>query len=232
MSIPPAPTLNAALYARVSTLDQHCEMQLREVGDWIARQGWAQSKYVELISTRKRRPELQRVMADAIARKVDCVVVWKLDRFGRSLSELVENIETLDRAGVRFICMSQGIDTDKRNPTSRFLLHILASVAEFERDLTGERRLLGQNEYNRAFEAGEVGPKDKGKRESRSGKNLAAHRPLKVFRRAEAFALRAAGMSWRKIAERLNVPFSTVRRAVAALKTAPKPTKPRVPKAQ
>ncbi len=204
-------------------------MQLREVGEWIARQGWAPSKYVEMISTRKRRPELQRLMADAIARKIDVVLVWKLDRFGRSVQELVANIETLDRAGVRFICISQGIDTDLRSPSSRLQLNIMASFAEFERDLIQERVRLGLTEYNRAFAAGEVG---KGKaRESRSKLNLAAHRPLKVFPRAQAYALRAAGLSWTQISERLGISATTVRRAVAALKPAQKPTKKRLPKA-
>jgi putative DNA-invertase from lambdoid prophage Rac len=204
--------MRAAIYARVSTYDQHCQMQVRELKEDATRRGWGQVEYVDMESTRKRRPELERLLADAAKGKLDTVLVWKLDRFGRSVQELVANIAALDRAGVRFIVASQGIDTDKRNPTSRFLLHILAAVAEFERDLIQERVKAGQAEYMRAYEAGEVGP---GKsRESKSKRNLAAHRPRKVFARAEAVKLRKSGLSWGAISARLGVSVSTVRDSV------------------
>ena len=114
-------------------------MQISEIGAYVARQGWDPVEYAENESTRKRRPVLERMMADAKARKLDIVCVYKLDRFGRSVQELVENIAALDRANVRFISITQGIDTDQRNPASRFFLQILAAVAEFERSLITER---------------------------------------------------------------------------------------------
>lgn len=217
--------MNAAIYARVSSDDQKCELQLTDIEAFVARNKWEQLLYVDKESTRKRRPELERLMADAKARKIDVVVVWKLDRFGRSMQELVANIAALDRAGVRFICLTQSIDTDQRNPTSKLLLHILASVAEFERDLIRERVTAGLAEYTRAFKAGKVGKT----RHSRSGKNLPAHRPAKVFDREKAAQLRAAGMSWRAIERALGVPQATIRAALKGVQKpvfpAPKPAK-------
>jgi putative DNA-invertase from lambdoid prophage Rac len=89
------------------------------------------------------RPGLDTLMADARLHKFDAVIVWKLDRFGRSLINCVAGIQELTAAGVRFIAMSQGLDTDTSNPTSRLLLHILAAVAEFERELIKERVSAG-----------------------------------------------------------------------------------------
>src|SRR4051812_6587795 len=105
-------TIHAAIYARVSTLDQHCEMQLTELRVDLERRGWVRvEEYVEMRSTRKRRPQLERLLEDAGRGRFSVVVCWKLDRFGRSVQELCENIAALDRAGVRFLAPSQGIDT-------------------------------------------------------------------------------------------------------------------------
>jgi putative DNA-invertase from lambdoid prophage Rac len=114
----------------------------------------------------------------------------KLDRFGRSVLHLNQQLALLESFGVRFIAVSQGLDTDHSNPTSRLLLQILASVAEFERQLICERTLAGV----RMAKA--------------NGKVLG--RPRRVFRRDEALNLRSAGRSWRQIAEELRVPVSTV----------------------
>lgn len=189
-------------------------MQLNDVRDFVARSKWEPVEYLEKESTRKRRPELERLIADARLRKLDVVVVWKLDRFGRSTRELLDNIETLDRAGVRFVCLSQGIDTDKKSITGRLVVNILAAVAEFERDLINERVNEGVKEYRRAFDAGEVGRT----RHSRSKKDLPPHRPAKIFRRDRAVELRDQGMSWRRIAAELGVDQRTIRRVYAAAK--------------
>ena len=94
------------------------------------------------------------------------------------------------RSAIRFIAATQNIDTDQRNPTSQFILHIFAAVAELEREMIRERVVSGI----RSAKA--------------SGKSLG--RPRRVFRRDEALRLRTAGMSWRKIARLLDVPMSTV----------------------
>ena len=82
-------------------------------------------------------------MADAAKRKFDCVAVYKLDRFGRSVLNLTQQLASLESYGVRFIAISQGLDTDASNPTSKLLTGILGCVAEFERELLRERTLSG-----------------------------------------------------------------------------------------
>jgi DNA invertase Pin-like site-specific DNA recombinase len=77
-------------------------------------------------------------LADAEANQLDCILCWKLDRFGRSLVDCLNNIHRLESRGVRFIAVTQGLDTDQKNPASRFLLHVLGAAAEFERSLIVE----------------------------------------------------------------------------------------------
>ena len=105
--------------------------------DYAAKQGWeVVETYQDVMSGAKTsRPGLNGLMDDAKARKFDCLLVWKLDRFGRSLVDCLHNIRTLEDHGVRFIAVTQNLDTDVKNPASRFLLHVLAAAAEFERAL-------------------------------------------------------------------------------------------------
>ena len=133
-------------------------------------------------------------MRDAAEHRFQAVLCYKLDRFGRSVLNLSQSLALLDSYGVRFIAVSQGIDTDQSNPTSRLLMNILASVAAFELELIKERTLLGV----RAARA--------------KGKHIG--RPRRVFRRDEAIRLRAEGHSWRSIGKILGVPAMTVRDAV------------------
>jgi putative DNA-invertase from lambdoid prophage Rac len=192
--------LGCALYARVSTTDQNCEMQLRELREYCARRGWEiVVEYVDAgwSCAKASRPQLDRLMQDAAQRRFDGVLVYKLDRFGRSVLNLNQNLAALTSYGVRFVATSQGLDTDASNPTSRLLLQILASVAEFERELICERTVAG---VRRAKTQG-----------TRSGKPIG--RPVRVFRRDTAIELRQAGLSWKKIAGQLGVPVSTVRDA-------------------
>src|ERR1035438_9170494 len=135
-----------ALYSRVSTSDQNCEMQLRELREYIARRDWkVAGEYVDtgFSGAKASRPALDRLMSDAAKRKFDCVVVWKLDRFGRSVLNLSQQLAALTSFGVRFVATTQGLDTDRSNPTASLLLHILSAVAEFERSMIQERTLSG-----------------------------------------------------------------------------------------
>ena len=186
--------VSTAIYARVSTSDQHCENQLREVREFVTRHGWKiAGEYVDegFSGAKASRPALDRLMADAAKRKFDCISVWKLDRFGRSVLHLNQQLDTLRRHGVRFIATSQGIDTDKSNPTASFLLQILAAVAMFEREIIRERTLSGI----RAAQA--------------AGKHVG--RPKRVFRRDDVVRLRdQEGLSWRAIAAKLELPAMTV----------------------
>ena len=128
--------MHVAIYSRVSTADQNCDMQLRELRDYVARRGWIVTcEYVDKgwSGAKASRPELDRLMRDAGRRLFDVVLVYKLDRFGRSVLHLNQQLAALTSHGIRFISTSQALDTDQANPTSRLLLQILASVAEFER---------------------------------------------------------------------------------------------------
>ena len=186
--------MKTALYARVSTTDQNCEVQLRELRDYVARRGWEPAtEYVDagVSGAKATRPALDRLITAAARREFDCVLVWKLDRFGRSVLHLSQQLAALTSYGVRFIAVSQAIDTDASNPSSRLLLTILAGVAEFERELIRERT-----------RAGVSAAKARGK---------VLGRPRKVFRRDEVARMRAEGQSWRAIAKHLGVPVTTVR---------------------
>jgi DNA invertase Pin-like site-specific DNA recombinase len=190
--------MKAALYARVSTTDQNCEMQLRELRDYCVRRGWdIGGEYVDTgwSGAKASRPELDRLMRDASERRIDAVLVWKIDRFGRSVLNLNQHLAALSSYGVRFVATSQGLDTDESNPTSRLLLHILASVAEFEREMIRER-----------VRSGMKAAKSKGR---------AIGRKRRVFDRARVLALHAAGKSLRDIADELNLGRGTVQRFLA-----------------
>src|SRR6266852_2660022 len=178
--------MRAAIYARVSTSDQDCGMQLRELREYAQRRGWdIAGEYVDTgwSGAKASRPQLDRLMQDASKRSSDAVLVYKLDRFGRSVRNCLVGIEALRAHGVRFLAVSQNIDTDESNPTSRLVLHILAAVAEFERELIRERVSAG---IRTARANG-----------TKSGKAIG--RPRRVFDHSEVARLRADGLSVAKI---------------------------------
>jgi putative DNA-invertase from lambdoid prophage Rac len=189
----------AAIYARVSTTDQDCAMQLSELRGYVKRMGWDPVEYVEQASGKagSKRPVLAKLMRDANEKRFDVLVVWKLDRFGRSLQELIASVQKLDNRGIRFVVPTQGIDTNNESPTGRLLLHVMGAFAEYERTLIIERVKAGVAEAKRA------------------GKHCG--RPQKVFRRDDALALRDKGLSLRAIAAKLDVKLSTVVRGLARL---------------
>jgi DNA invertase Pin-like site-specific DNA recombinase len=189
----------AAIYCRVSTSDQHNEIQVRELTEYVERRGWKLAGvYQDQMSGAKaQRPGLDALMADAKLHRFDVIVVWKLDRFGRSVIDLVARLRDLETFGVRFISASQGLDTDQANPTSRLLLHILAGVAEFERELIKERVAAGM-------------------RHARA-KGTRIGRPRRVFDRQRALDMRGQGMSFPEIARAMGVGYGTVVRGIGAL---------------
>lgn len=185
--------MRCAVYARVSTTDQNCEMQLRELREYISRREWKNGgEYIDtgFSGAKASRPALDRLMADAAQHKFDAVAVWKIDRFGRSVLHLNQQLAALTSYGVRFVATSQSLDTDEKNPTSRLLLQILASVAEFEREMIRERTLSG---IRAAQAAGKI-----------------VGRPKRVFRRDEVVRLRdQESLSWRAIGKKLGIPAMT-----------------------
>lgn len=136
----------AAIYARVSTVNhgQDPKMQTRELDEYCKRRGWeTDSKYIDVgySGSKEQRPELDRLMSDAYKRKFSCVVVWRFDRFARSVSHLLRALETFKSLGIEFISLSEQLDTT--TPTGKMIFTILGSVAELERELTVERVRAG-----------------------------------------------------------------------------------------
>lgn len=195
----PTATLTVALYARVSTKDQDCAIQIAELRQYAAARGWTVAgEYVDtgFSGAKASRPDLDRLMSDARHARFSAVLVYKLDRFGRSLMNCVAGIQALTTAGVRFLATSQGIDTDQSNPTSRLMLHILAAVAEFEREMINERTAAGR------LAAQAAGVKF-------------GRKPV-IFDRQVARDMAAAGSSVRDIAAALGISVGTAHRTLTA----------------
>ncbi len=187
--------MKVAIYARVSTTNgQDPEMQLRELREYADRRGWKiAGEYVDagISGAREKRPELDRMMADAHRRRFDAVVVWKFDRFARSVSHLLRALETFKALGIEFVSLSEQVDTS--TPTGRMIFTVLGAVAELERSLIAER-----------VRAGLRNARAKGKR---------LGRPPRVVDRARIARLRRSGTSWAAIGRQLGVGEGTVRRA-------------------
>src|SRR6478609_5397081 len=190
MTVKPA-IVRAAIYARVSTTDQTNTIQVSQLKDYVERRGWTLAGvYQDQMSGAKAsRPGLDQLMADAQRRQFDVVLVWKLDRFGRSLVHCVSGIQELSSLGIRFIATSQGLDTDESNPASKLLLHILAAVAQFERELIRERVSAGM--------------KNAKARGTRSGKPIG--RPRRVFDHQQVRQLRHSGLAIDAIARQMKL---------------------------
>ena len=138
------PTIRrAAIYARVSTLDQEPENQLQELRRYVQARGWTAEEYVDrgVSGAKDRRPALDTLVQDARRRRFDVLVCWRLDRLGRNLRHLVILIEELQSVGVAFISLGEGIDCT--TPAGKLQLHILAALAEFERGRIRERVMAG-----------------------------------------------------------------------------------------
>jgi DNA invertase Pin-like site-specific DNA recombinase len=136
--------VRAAIYARVSTLDQQPENQLAELRRYLAARGWeAAVEYVDhgVSGAKDRRPALDRLVKDAKRRTSDVLVTWKLDRLGRNLKHLITLLEDLQALGVAFISLGDGIDAT--TPAGKLQMHILGAIAEFERGRIVERGRAG-----------------------------------------------------------------------------------------
>lgn len=131
-----------AIYARISTIGngQSPEMQLRELREYVQRRGWTLAgEYVDegISGAKVSRPELNRLVEDAHRRKFDCVLVWKFDRFARSVSHLLRALEQFKSQGIEFISFSEQMDTS--TPTGKMIFTVLGAAAELERSLIAER---------------------------------------------------------------------------------------------
>jgi DNA invertase Pin-like site-specific DNA recombinase len=122
-------------YARVSTTDQNLDLQI----DALTKAGCEKIFDDKISGSRAERPGLARAMESL--RKDDTLVVWKLDRLGRSVKNLVDLVSDLQKQGVHFKSLTDSIDTG--TPSGRFFFHVMASLAEMERELTAERTRAG-----------------------------------------------------------------------------------------
>ena len=133
----------AAIYARVSTLDQEPENQLAELRRYVEARGWTAAEYVDrgVSGAKDRRPALDELVTDARRRRFDALVCWRLDRLGRNLRHLITLLDELQALGVAFVSLGEGIDCT--TPAGRLQLHVLAALAEFERARIAERVRAG-----------------------------------------------------------------------------------------
>ena len=133
----------AAIYARVSTLDQTTENQLRELRHFIKARDWTVREYVDdgASGSTDKRPALDKLLRDAKRRRFDVLVCWRLDRLGRNLRHLILFLEELSALGVAFVSLAEEIDAT--TPAGRLQMHILGAIAEFERARIAERVRLG-----------------------------------------------------------------------------------------
>jgi DNA invertase Pin-like site-specific DNA recombinase len=169
-------------------------MQLAELREYAAHRGWTISgEYVDegISGTMESRPQLNRLMADAHRRSFDAVLVWKIDRFGRSLKHLVNALADLSAYGVAFVSLRDNLDLS--TPAGRLMFQMVGAFAEFEKSLIQER-----------VRAGLRNARAKGKR---------LGRPPAVVDISELDRLRASGLGWRTVAKKLGVGVGTVVRA-------------------
>ncbi len=134
--------LKVAIYCRVSTKDQNPEMQKIELENYAKAMGYDYRTFEEKESTRKTRPIKNQVFQDAIAKKYDLILIWKFDRWARSLKELVNDLDILKQHKVQFFSLKDNIKLDD-NPGNMLMLHILGAFAEFERAIISERTISG-----------------------------------------------------------------------------------------
>jgi len=134
--------MKVAIYCRVSTLDQNPENQKLELERYSKAMGYDYEIFEETESTRKTRPIKNKIYQEALNRKWDMILVWKLDRWARSMAELVNDLTILRTNKVQFKSLRENIVLDE-NPTNQLMVNILCAFADFERATIKERTLLG-----------------------------------------------------------------------------------------
>lgn len=189
----------AAIYARVSTNNgQNPEMQLAEIRQYCLKREWTVVKeYVDkgISGSKEHRPALDSLLVDCQKRALDCVVVYRYDRFARSLRQLVNALEEFRALGIDFVSLHEGVDTS--TPNGRLVFGIFASIAEFERELIRDR-----------VKSGLALAKSRGKQ---------LGRPRVSVDCLQIACLRKQGRSWSEICSLLEVSKGTAQRALLAL---------------
>jgi DNA invertase Pin-like site-specific DNA recombinase len=184
--------MRIGIYARVSTKDQSCELQVRDLRAYCTARGFdLVREYVDVgqSGAKDSRPELNKLMDDARKRQFDAIVVWRFDRFARSTKHLLSALEEFRSLGIQFISYQENIDTS--SALGQALFTIVSAVAQLERDLIRERVTAGIRNARA------------------NGKCFG--RPRAKTDLDEILRLRAAGQSFRKIAAKVGIGEATVR---------------------
>ncbi|MGA3242637.1 MAG: recombinase family protein [Bryobacteraceae bacterium] len=183
----------AGLYARVSTNDQQTiPLQIRALREYAVRRGWTIALQVKEIGSGVSERQLREKLLDAARRRqIDVVLVWRLDRWGRSVADLLATLQELDHLDVGFVSLTEALDLT--TPAGRAMAALLAVFAEFEREILRERVRAGLAHARQ------------------NGQTLG--RPITAATKAgEVRALRRAGISKAEIARRLQIGRTSVRR--------------------
>ena len=188
--------MRAALYARVSTHDQQTlGLQIEAMSAYIKDRSWVCTHAVkDVASGAKDRPERESLMKAARRREIDVVVVWRLDRWGRSVADLMTTLKELGDLGVGFVSLAEGLDLT--TPTGRAMAGLLAVFAEFEREILRERVRTGIAQARK-----------EGRAHGRP--------PTASLKAAEIHRLKAKQVSHSEIARRLGIGRTSVRRILA-----------------
>jgi DNA invertase Pin-like site-specific DNA recombinase len=184
--------MRIGIYARVSTKDQSCDLQLRDLRAYCSARNFDLiGEYVDVgqSGAKDSRPELDKLMDDARKRQFDGIVVWRFDRFARSTKHLLAALEEFRSLGIQFISYQENMDTS--SPLGQALFTIVSAVAQLERDLIRERVSAGIR-HARA-----------------NGKKLG--RPTRTVDAGRILGMRAEGRSLRQIAASLRIGYGTVR---------------------
>src|ERR1700722_19739102 len=184
--------MRIGIYARVSTKDQSCELQLRDLRAYCAARGFdLVREYVDVgqSGAKDSRPELNNLMDDARKRQFDAIGVWRFDRFARSTKHLLLALEEFRSLGIQFISYSENLDAGSAIGQAMFV--IVAAVAQLERDLIRERVNAGIRNARA------------------NGKKLG--RPKSMVDGAQVLQLREQGQSLQQIATNLGIGYGTVR---------------------
>jgi DNA invertase Pin-like site-specific DNA recombinase len=187
----------AGLYARVSTNDQQTlAMQNRAMREYAARRGWTIALQVrEVNSGAAQRKAREQLMEAARRREIDVVLVWRLDRWGRSVTDMLATLQELEHLGVGFVSLTEALDLT--TPAGRAMAGLLAIFAEFEREILRERTRAGLAHARQ------------------SGKRLGRPATAAV-QAAEIRKLHRAGVSKSEIARRVHIGRTSVRRILGA----------------
>jgi DNA invertase Pin-like site-specific DNA recombinase len=187
----------AALYARVSTFDQQSiPLQIRALREYAARRGWTIAIQVREVGSGAAQREMREKLLEAARRReIDVILVWRLDRWGRSVTDLLATLQELDHLGVGFVSLTEALDLT--TPSGRAMAALLAVFAEFEREILRERVRAGLAEARL------------------SGTRLG--RPATAANKAaEVRKLYRAGISKSEIDRRLDIGRTSVRRILEA----------------